>query len=267
MLPSREKALAGLNYKPADVKEYVEETERQQECSPEKTVVEMWRMEAKRYTQVQVTYRGDRAILCLRNDLPSNRPEDIEKAIKDFYMYVDLEKTAVLKKASANDKFAKLSQNRTTDSQNKRDMAVNGRKLNTAEKGLTIFGSEGTVIVFKERLIQIFSYLKKRSNDESLEENDRNTFTLNEIARDIFFPLYENTALSRVTIQKKAAAHVRHMRNSGWIVQSGNGNRNTSIYSLVKNPFEGEMPAQAEPIDKEFIEKQKEQQRQALREV
>lgn len=268
MLPSRKYALAGLDYEAADAEEYKAEQEEKKRLMNEPVKVEMYRMEAKRYTQVEVTYRGETAILCLRSELPSNNPDDIEISIKNFYKYVDLEKTAILKKAGSNDRTVAISAKvEKTYFSTRKDGDVkklNGSRPCKSDTGLTLLGLEYNNGIYKERVIQIFAYAKKRLSDETIfPVGERERFSTNDVI-EMFTPIY--TDLSKVTIKNRVLSYLRYMNNNGWIKNVGTGAYRVALYKVIHNPFESEMPAQAEPIDIEYAQESKLRQLQMYRE-
>lgn len=256
MLPTRKRVLAGLDYEPEKIEG---KTEGKKKDGNELITVEPWRMDSGRWSQFRLTYKGSPVIICLSDLAPTNDIEYIIKTIKDFYKIVDLEKTALLKKASMND-------NQHTSMKYKRKCANAGyvRSMNTSDNGLEKIGIKGNSVVYKERVIQTFAYIKKRMNDESLDPEERKVFGVQEVFENVFEPIYGN--MSPVTVKNKTSSTIRLMADEGWIIKVGHTSRNAAGYEFVRNPFESEMPAQAEPLDKDYLEKAKAEQLQSYRE-
>lgn len=256
MLPTRKKALSGLDYTPKDYDETVAAQKEALKTGSEDVIVKPWRMEAGCWSQFMVKRHGTEIIICISEKLQKLGIEDIIKAIKDFYELVDWEKTSLLKKASVNDKVHKPQ---TTHSMK------TGQKhaQNMADIGLEKFGMEGNSIVYKERVIQVFTYLQRRMKDENIAPENRLTFSTQDVYDNVFEPVYRG--MSEITIKNKSGATIRYMMNQGWVEVFGRVGRNQIIYKFVTNPFEAEMPAQAEPLDKTFFERAKAEQLQSYR--
>lgn len=267
MLPSREKALRGLDYEAPDAEKYKIEQDEKQKLENEKVKVEMWQMSAGRYTQAKITYRGESSIVCLNDELPVIDPEIITKVITDFYNYIDLAKTAILKRASANDrismstKIEKKTFASKIDGISSKSKTVKGSGVyvrHNIDSELTQVGMEYNNMIYKERLMQIFAYAEKLEKDESVPLEERGRFTTDEIIDNVFAEVY--TKITRLTIKNKTMSMLRFMVSNGWIKKVAEGTFRASIYKVIANPYKDEMPAQAEPIDYEYLQKAKMQQ-------
>lgn len=242
VIPSREKKVPGLNYQAEGYDEAIAANKVDNNVS-----VKMYGMVGGKYTQVEVTYRGKPFVLVLNRDMPSNDPNDIIEAVLAFYAFVDLGQTALLKKASSPASSPKVEIKAKVKSANakKKGIKYNTRTLDY-ELGLTPIDKDANKkIIYKEQIIQIFAYARKRLTDESIPTGERDTFASGDVI-DIVFSKDKYAGRSDGVRQTKTSATLKYMFDQGWLERAGYRSRNVILYRVVANPFEAEMPAQAE---------------------
>lgn len=259
MIPSREKKLPGLNYQADGYDEQIAANKVDNSVS-----ARMFGMVGGNYTQVEVMYRGKPSILVLKLDKPSNDPGDIVNAILNFYKYVDLEATSLLKKVVESDKPVSVKVVTEKKPVVKEKGRHGGNNLANADRNLTPVGMEYNTNIYKERVIQILAYANRRSRDENLSEVDRESFTTLDVLRDVFLPIYKDN--SPTTVRNKVTSTLRFMAAKQWIVWIGTTKNKTAIYVVGEHPFGNELPAQAE-FDESYAKDAKARELEMYREA
>lgn len=265
MLPSRSKALAGVNYEPADKKEYEEMQNEQTKKMNAEVEVELFTMISRKITQLQITYKGEKAILCVSEKAP-NDLEVLVNTVRTFYNYIDLSKTALLKKASTNGK-SKISMSTTIEKTHEQRKIWGGHNKSGVDIGLTVLSNDikYKFPIYRERVIQIFTYAKKRLNDESIPKEQRLIFDTSDVYNNVYLDIYKYDR-SQLTARNKLLSTLNYMVDQNWLEYMGKGNRSPRRYKMIENPYESEMPAQAEPIDTDYLKESKAKALQLYRE-